>query len=100
MRGHRPPKSAKKHLNICEKHPRNIQNYLYIYLYFYGFALVTSGRDLDASKRTRDVATPKTRMLGVAPIIFFKVDAPKTPKQVFGDPQDIYVCGRGGRRQK
>ena len=32
-------------------------------------ALVSSGRDLDASRRSRDVPTPKKRMLGVTPII-------------------------------
>ena len=37
-------------------------------------ALVTSGRGFDASKRSRDVATPKKRMLGVTPSIFCKVD--------------------------
>ena len=38
-------------------------------------ALVSSGRDLDAPKRGREDPKPKTRMLGVTPIIFCKVDA-------------------------
>ena len=42
-------------------------------------ALVSSRRDLDARKRSRDAPTPKTRMLGLAPSIFSEVDAPKTP---------------------
>ena len=33
--------------------------------------LASSGRDLDASKRSRDAPTPKKRTLGLAPGIFF-----------------------------
>ena len=47
----------------------------------------------------RDVPTAKTRMLGLAPSIFSMVDPLQTPKQVFGDPQNIYIDARGGRRQ-
>ena len=54
-------------------------------------SLVSSRRDLDASKLSRDVANPKKRMLGLTPSIFFRVDAPKTPKQVFGDPRKIFI---------
>ena len=63
--------------------------------------MVSSGRDLDAWKLSRDVPTPKKRMLGPTPSIFFKVDARKTPKRVFGDPR-IFVCrwSEPERRQK
>ena len=55
-------------------------------------ALVTSRRDLDAPKRSRDVPTPKKRMLGLAPSIFFRVDVAKTRERVFGDPQKyLYI---------
>ena len=37
---------------------------------------------------TWDVPTPKTRMLGPTPSIFFRVEPHKTPRQVFGDPQN------------
>ena len=40
--------------------------------------LVTSRRDLDASKRGRDDPNPKTRMLGVTPRVVFGVDPRKT----------------------
>ena len=40
-------------------------------------SLVASRRDLDASKRGRDVPNPKTGMLGVTPISVFRVDIPK-----------------------
>ena len=49
-------------------------------------ALVSSRRDLDAPRRAWEDPNPKTRMLGPTPVIFFRVDAPKAPKQVFGDP--------------
>ena len=61
-------------------------------------SLVTSRRDLDARRRTRDAPTPKKRMRGLTPVIFFEVDAPKSRKQVFGDPQNICVYDRGGGR--
>ena len=72
--------------------------------HFYGFALLTSGRDLDAPKRASEDPNPKTRMLGLTPIGFFRVDAPKTPMAgVFGDPLEIemfiYLGGRAERRQ-
>ena len=82
---------------ICQKQPKNhptsqkIPKIIYIYLYFYGRALASSGRDLDASKRSREDPTPKTRMLGPTPIVFFGVDPLQTRKQVFGDPQNIYI---------
>ena len=86
MRGSTPktPKKPKNQQEAAEKYPK-ISIYIYIYLYFYGLALVSSGRDLDASKRASADPNPRTRMLGVAPRVFFKVDVPKTPKQVFGD---------------
>ena len=71
----------------CQKQPKNhptsqnIPKIIYIYLYFYGRALASSGRELDASKRSRHVATPKKRTLGLAPVIFCKVDVPKTRVQ-------------------
>ena len=55
---------------------------------------VVTVRDLDASKRSRDVATPKKRMLGPTPSIFCRVDAPKTHKQVLATPKIfIYMVG-------
>ena len=63
--------------------------------------LVSSGRDLDAPKRSRDVPNPKKRMLGVTPRVVFRAsDPPNTPKRVSGDPQDICIYGRSERRQK
>ena len=91
MRGSTPEK-RNKHLKICKKLQKHIQNYLYIYVYFYGFALVSSGRDLDAPKRGRDDPNPKTRMLGVTPIIFCKVDVPKTCKQVVLGFRTVVTC--------
>ena len=46
---------------------------------FYSAALATSRRDLDAPKRAPENLDPKTRMLGVAPMVFCKVEPPKTP---------------------
>ena len=43
-----------------------------------GSSLVSFGRELDAPKRSRDAPAPNTRMLGLAPISFCKVDAPET----------------------
>ena len=82
---------CKKRLTIGEKHPKNLPNYLYIYLYFYGRALASSGRDLDAPKRAPENLDPKTRMLGLAPMVFFKVGAPKTPKQVSLATPEIFI---------
>ena len=45
-----------------------------------GSSLVSSRRDLDASKRSRDVANPKKRMLGLTPIIVFKGPTPEKRK--------------------
>ena len=74
-------KNVKNMLNICQKYVREhqkIHQIIYIYLYFYGLALVSSGRDLDARKGAPEDPNPKKRMLGLAPVIFFRVDAPKT----------------------
>ena len=83
-------KSVKDSLEItqrCKKYPKII----YIYLYFYGRALDASKLDLDASKRAPENLDPKTRTLGLTPIIFCKVGAPKTDKQVSGDPQFFFI---------
>ena len=69
------PNISQKHIKIGEKQLKNTPSYLYIYLYFYGRALASSGRGLDVTKRSRDVATPKKRMLGLTPMVVFKVDA-------------------------
>ena len=53
-----------------------------------------------AETRSRDAPTPKKRMLGPTPSIFCKVDAPKTPKEVFGDPQKIFVYRVGAKSDK
>ena len=55
------------------KNSRKIPKIIYIYLYFYGRALASSGRDLDAPKRAWEVATPKKRMLGLTPMVFLEV---------------------------
>ena len=84
------------------KNSRKIPKIIYIYLYFYGLALVSSGRDLDASKRASEDPNPKKRMLGPAPSIFCRVDVPKTPKQVsLATPKIyLYVDGRGAEGDK
>ena len=75
---------------ICQRQPtnhptsQNIPQIIYIYLHFYGRALASSRRDLDAPKRAPENLDPKTRMLGLAPSIFFRVEPPKTPKEVSG----------------
>ena len=93
--------------NICRKQPKHHptsrkipRTHLYIYLYFYGRAPASSGRDLDASKRSRDVATPKKRTLGLTPSSFSKVKPPETPKHVFGDPRNICICRVGAKSDK
>ena len=48
---------------------------------------------------SREAPNQRKRMLGLTPIIFFRVDVPHTRKQVFGDLQNMYICGRGERRQ-
>ena len=60
--------------------------YIYIYIYIYlsrfcghrvsGASLVTSRRDLDASKRGRRDPNPKTGMLGLTPAVVFRVFDP------------------------
>ena len=65
---------CQKHLNIGEKHPKHIQNYLYIYLYFCRIHLDRPRRaetrvGRRQRKRSRDVANPKKRMLGVTPTV-------------------------------
>ena len=84
---------------ICRKQPKHHptsrkipRNHLYIYLYFYGRALATSRRDLDAPKRAPDNLDPKKRMLGPAPSIFLKVDAPRTrhSRRLWRPPE--YLC--------
>ena len=45
------------------KNTAKISKLIYIYLYFYGFALASSRRDLDAPRRASEVATPKKRTL-------------------------------------
>ena len=64
MRGPTPRKLQKR-LKIREN-SREIPKIIHIYLYFYGFALATPGRDLDATKRACDHPTPKKRTLGPA----------------------------------
>ena len=91
-------KSVKSSLKITQrpKKYRKLSIYIYISMDAHWRAV---RRDLDVTKRSRDIATPKKRTLGPTPVIFFKVDVAKTYKQVFGDPQDIYICGRGEGRQ-
>ena len=64
-------------------------------------ALVSSGRDLDAPKRSRDVANPKKRMLGVTPRVVLKVDTRKTPKASLWRPRTyLYMFGRTAKDDK
>ena len=53
--------------------------------------LSTHMRGLDASELSRREPTPKKRMRGLTPVSFCKVDARKTPKEVFGDPKNSYM---------
>ena len=103
-----------KIFKIIQSYPKIIRKYsklskiIYIYVYIYiwisgtstRLALVTSRRDLDVTKHSRDNPTPKKRMLGLTPSIFFRVEPPKTPKRVFGDPQNLYICGVGAEDDK
>ena len=58
-----------------------------------GASLVTSRRDLDARKRSRDVPTPpKTHARSDANHLLQGRRRPKSCKQVFGDPQNICIC--------
>ena len=64
-------------------------------------ALVSSRRGLDASERSRRNPNPKTRMLGLAPSIFFRGSTSRKRRTgVFGDPQNIYVCRVGAKDDK
>ena len=75
MRGSTPKTSKTPKKN--EKRLKIIQNYLYISIFLWidpRLALVSSRRDLDASKRASEDPNPKKRTLGLAPSIFFKVD--------------------------
>ena len=73
-------KYVKNMAKICQMYPK-LSIYIYICMDVYGFcghrpgsSLVSSRRDLDASKRSRDAPTPKNRMLGLTPSIFLQVD--------------------------
>ena len=83
-------KISKNCLKITQR-PEKYPEIIYIYLYFYGRALASSRRELDARKRSRDVATPKKRTLGLTPGIFLEVDVPKTHKQVSLATPRIYL---------
>ena len=57
-------------------------------------SLVTSRRDLDAPKRGQDDPNPKTRMLGVRPIIVFGLDPGKRENRSLATPRIcIYEVG-------
>jgi hypothetical protein len=81
------PKTPKNRRKAADKYPK-LSIYIYISMDAHWRAV---RRDLDVTKRSRDVAIPKTRMLGPTPSIFCRVEPPKTEKQVFGDPQDIFM---------
>ena len=84
------PESAKSSLKITQR-PKKYPEIIYIYLYFYGRALASSGRDLDAPKRGRDAPTPKKRMPGLTPRQSSVRATPGKRKKasVFGDPRNI-----------
>ena len=68
VRGSSPrTSSTPKHMSKTSK--RYPESSTYIYLYFYGLALVSSGRDPDAPKRASENPNPKKRMLGPTPSI-------------------------------
>ena len=67
-------KISKNSLKITQR-PKKYPEIIYIYLYFYGRALASSRRDLDAPRRAPENLDPKKRMLGPTPSIFSRVDA-------------------------
>ena len=92
-------KSVKSSLNITQR-PKKYPEIIYIYLYFYGRALASSRRDLDAPRRAWEVATPKKRMLGLAPSIFSKVDVANTHKRVSLATPKIFIYMVGAKDDK
>ena len=90
MRGSTPRK-RQKHLKIRQKQPKNSQNYLYISIFLWTRTGELSDASSTRRNARRDHPTPKKRMLGLTPSIFFRVEPPKTPKQVFGDKEHIYM---------
>ena len=63
-------------------------------------ALVSSRRDLDAPKRSRENPNPKTGMLGLTTRHVYKGDPPKTCKQVFGATPKIFIYRVGAEDDK
>ena len=100
-------RASRSRLDLTREDPGRCPQNLYIYIYICGFcghqpgsSLVRSRRDLDVTKRTREDPTPKTRILGPAPSIFLKVDAPETHKQVSLATPKIFVHRVGPKDSK